>query len=148
VLDDVAGVDAGRQGGVEAQVDHAPQGLAVDVQQAVDRPGLALAGLGEQVLRVGVVAPHGPPLLPRTGRGGPRLSPAARRPSSLYCREWARRRRPGWRGTFLGGPLRARTIRAAAAAAAAGGPAPGPGWGARFPVGLTRGVVEPRQQGD
>ena len=59
VLHDVAGVDAGGQGRVEAQADHAAQRLAVDVEQAIDRPVLPFAGAGEQILGVGVVAPHG-----------------------------------------------------------------------------------------
>jgi hypothetical protein len=61
ILDDVAGIDARRQRGIKAEIDHPSQRLTMDIEKTINGTSLPLAGAGEQVLRIGVVAPHAPP---------------------------------------------------------------------------------------
>jgi hypothetical protein len=59
VLHDVAGIDARRQGRIEAQTDDAPQRLAVNGQQMLDGLGFSLPGSFEQWIDLGLFGPHG-----------------------------------------------------------------------------------------
>ena len=59
ILNDVAGIDAASQHGVEPQVDDLPQRLAELAEQSVDGRGLAASGVVEQSSGFLVVRPHG-----------------------------------------------------------------------------------------
>ena len=62
VLHDVAGIDARRQGRIEAQADHAPQRFAMTGEQLLDGLGatgfIGLGRLIEQLLGVRLFRPH------------------------------------------------------------------------------------------
>ena len=65
LLHDVAGVDPPRQGVVEPQADHPPQGLAVPLPEAFGRLGVVPADALQEHLRLRRVGPHrlAPPVL-------------------------------------------------------------------------------------
>ena len=59
VLHDVAGIDARRNGAVEAEADHPPHRLAMPGEQLIDGAGVAALGLLNQFLRSRGFGPHG-----------------------------------------------------------------------------------------
>ena len=75
VLDDVRGVDAAGQNGVESQVDRAAQRLAELAQQVVDRAGLALPGGVEEFIGIFAGGPHDRNCSPRRAAESPLNSP-------------------------------------------------------------------------